>query len=248
MAKSFQSFGKKPQEMKYPHVHLSFDDHSVSNWHSCRELFNKYGAKATFYVDSFHLLSDEEIEMLRNLESDGHVIGCHGKTHADALVYSKRFGIEKYIEDEILPSVEEMIGAGFKPTHFAFPNSNFDPELYSAVSPFFCYVRPSNLNHFFSQEKMHVMQDRLSKENIYKVTRIREGKIDSVINEFRDLAKAQKAIIVVFHDVRGNDAPTHEGTHAKEYITPEELKTILEGLNKSGYSYQTYKDMCKYED
>jgi hypothetical protein len=84
----------------------------------------------------------------------------------------------------------------------------------------------------------------LGKENIYKVIRIREGKIDSVLDEFRDLAKAQKAMIVVFHDVRGNEASAHDGTHAKEYITPEELKTILEGLNESGYSYQTYKDIC----
>lgn len=247
MAKSFQSFGEKKHELKYPHVHLSFDDHSVSNWYSCKDLFKKYGAKAVFYVDSFHLLSNDEVSMLHELQSDGHVIGCHGKTHADATVYSKRFNIEKYIEDEILPAIEEMAVAGFKPTHFAFPNSNFDAELYSAISPIFCYIRPSNLNHFFSPEKMHVKQDRLSKENFYKVTRIREGKIDSVLQEFEDSAKEGKAVIIVLHDIRANNSPAHAGTHAREHVTQDELEAILKSLNDSGYYYETYQDGCKYQ-
>lgn len=245
MAQPFHSFGSE-DKVKYPHVHLCFDDHSISNWYSIRGLLKQYGAKAVFYVDSFHLLEDEELQMLRDLRLDGHVIGCHSKKHRDALVYSHRYDIERYIDDEVLPAMEDMAGAGFKPTHYAFPYSHFDETLYSAISPMFCYVRPGNESHFYSGSRMYFSPNRLDKDEVPREGLIRQGKMKHVLNALKETAEANKGISIVFHDIRLAGTPAHAGTHAQGYITPNELSQVLKTLNDSGYTYETFEKVCKY--
>ena len=246
MTQRFGTFLTEDAVVKYPHVHLCFDDHSVSNWYALRDLLNKYQAKVVFYVDSFHLLESDELQMLRDLRSDGHVIGCHSKSHKDAIVYSRRFNVEQYIDDEILPAMENMAGAGFKPTHFAFPLSRFDDVLYSSISPLFCYIRPGNESHYYSGNRMYFNPSRLDKEETPKEAYIRAGNLREVLNELQATADAKKGISIVFHDVRLAGAQAHAGTHGHEYITPEELEQILKKLNEVGFGYETFEKICKY--
>lgn len=231
-------------KVKYPHVHLSFDDHSVSNWHSARQLLSDNNAKAVFYVDSFHLLTDEELGMLSDLRSDGHIIGCHGKKHRDALVYSRTFNVEKYVEDEVLPAMEDMAGAGFKPTHFAFPYSHFDEVLYSAVAPLFCYVRPGNESHYYAGGRMFFSPYRLSKGETPREARIRQGDLYGVLRGLGETT--DRGISIVFHDIRPTGAQAHTGTHAREFIAPQELGAVLKALNTNGYAFETFAEICKY--
>ena len=245
MAQAFRSFLTE-EKVKYPHVHLSFDDHSVSNWYACRDLLKKYEAKAVFYVDSFHMLGVNEIRMLKELRDDGHVIGCHSKSHKDALVYSRRYNIERYIDDEVLPAMEDMAGAGFKPSHFAFPYSHFDETLYSAVSPLFCYVRPGNESHFYSGQRMYFSPNRLGREETPREGLIRNGEMQRVLDGLRDTAEAHKGISIVLHDIRPAGAGAHAGTHAHAHLTREELEQVLKTLNEAGYAYETFEKVCKY--
>ena len=246
-AQKFVSFLAEEKKVQYPHVHLCFDDHSVSNWHAARDLFVEHKAKAVFYVDSFHLLTDKDLDMLSDLRSDGHVIGCHGKTHRDALSYARMYDVDRYIEDEILPAMEDMAGAGFKPTHFAFPLSRFDEELYRRVCPMFCYVRPGNESHYYQGDRMYFKPDRLKGSEDTREHRIRRGKLQGVLAGLADTAKAMKGISLVMHDIRPHaDAPAHAGTHARLYVVREELSEILKTIKSTGFQYQTFEDVCEY--
>lgn len=130
------------RKIAYPHVHLSFDDHSISNWyHNARDVLRKHDAKAVFYIDSFDQLSDSDIDLVLELKQDGHIIGCHGVSHKDALKYKATSSTEQYIDDEVIPAIEAMAEVGLPPTHFAFPYSSFDSSLYDAVCKLFCYIR-----------------------------------------------------------------------------------------------------------
>lgn len=235
------------RKIEYPHVHLCFDDHSISSWHAAKDLFAEHDAKAVFYIDSFHLLEDKELDMLRELRDDGHVIGCHGKTHRDALSYSRMYDIDRYIADEVVPAMEEMAGAGFKPTHFAFPLSHFDEELYRRVCPLFCYVRPGNESHYYQDGRMFFKPDRLKGHEATREHRIRKAKLTGVLTGLADTAKAKKGISLVMHDIRARgDAPAHAGTQARLYVTRAELNDILKTLNASGFKYETFEDVCEY--
>jgi hypothetical protein len=231
--------------LPYPHAHLCFDDHSVSSWHSVKGILSDHGARAVFYVDSFHELTDAEVEMLSDLRDDGHVVGCHGKRHIDALSYSKRFDVDRYIDDEVLPAMEDMAGMGFEPTHFAFPHSHFDEVLYSAVSPLFCYVRPGHESHYYSGDRMFISPTRFTKTEVPREKRIREGDLSGVLEGLRATAEAQRGISIVFHDIRPVGARAHTGTHARGHITQEELVAVLKTLNYCGYSYETFQERCR---
>jgi peptidoglycan-N-acetylglucosamine deacetylase len=100
---------------------ISFDDRSIKEWYSLRPILNKYNAKVTFFVSQVDSLSKEEIEMLHQLQNDGHEIGSHGAMHVQAEAYIKKNGYSAYIQNEINPSISKMKQYGFDPKAFAYP-------------------------------------------------------------------------------------------------------------------------------
>jgi len=233
------------KDVPHPHVHLCFDDHSVSHWHAAKSILRKHRAKAVFYVDGFFLLGDEEIDMLRDLRDEGHVIGCHGKKHRDALAYSKRYGIDKYIDDEIIPAMEEMVEAGFDPTHFAFPLTRFDDALFSEVERLFCFVRSGNSGTIRSGGKTVPLQSTMDTQAVPTESRIRAGDLGGVVETIRSGVEEGVNPVIIFHDVRRERMRTHTGTHARAHVTPEELDTVLEAITDSGYAYETFDGLCE---
>lgn len=102
-------------------VCLSFDDRSISEWHSCRSLFDKYDARCTFFITQFDQLNTDEIKMLHDLQDDGHEIASHGAQHEIAEFYIKEHGYHKYLNDEVDKSIREMHNSGFNPVSFSYP-------------------------------------------------------------------------------------------------------------------------------
>lgn len=235
-------------KVQYPHVHLSFDDHSITNgWYKARGTLKFKKAKAVFYVDSWDELTDEDIERLYALRSDGHVIGCHSVSHADAIEYSQKYGIDAYIENEVIPAMESMAALGFSPTHFAFPNSRFDEPLYEAVSKLFCYVRPGNESHYYTKSRMFIRGDRLDRQIETIEHRIRNGDMVGALADITEQLKSGHGISIVFHDIRHVGDPKHEGTNASEnaFVTVQELDTVLAAINAAGAVYETFAEHCK---
>jgi hypothetical protein len=236
------------EKVTYPHVHLSFDDHAIGSIYSMRGFFLKYRVKAVFYVDSFDTLDEDDLEYLAALRADGHVIGCHGLNHIDALEYSKRYGIEAYIDEEVLPAMEAMASQGFSPTHFAFPYSSFDEQLYDAVSELFCYVRPGNESHYYTPSRMYFEPDRFTGSELSIEHKVRSGDLVGAIRGITERLKAGYGISIVIHDIRPSDGRKSEGSRASTnaYLTPEEFVTILEAIRGVGnVQYQTFADVCK---
>ncbi|MEH7502855.1 polysaccharide deacetylase family protein [Neobacillus drentensis] len=150
-------------------VVLSFDDSfRVKHWYQYgKEIFGFYDVKATFNINAFHpfennrMHTQEEIDMLLELQSNGHEIVHHGYKHRNAFQYSKNFGVNKWIEDDIIPLLDWMenqshskTGNKFKkPISFAFPGSAYDKKLTSAIIPQYFkatrgHLRDNNLATF----------------------------------------------------------------------------------------------------
>lgn len=100
---------------------LSFDGHNLVSWHSLRPLFDRHGARATFFISSFWVLTEDELRMLRELDGDGHAIEYHSTNHLDAEEFVASNGMERYLAEDIFPDLERMRAAGFDPTSFAYP-------------------------------------------------------------------------------------------------------------------------------
>ena len=116
-------------------VVITFDDHSVEEWSHARPLFQKYGARATFFVDSFHTLNEAQVRLLSELQQDGHEIGVHSVDHVNARVYKAQYPdrtAEDYMKEQVLPAVEAMKMSGLVPASFSYPGGS-GPEDYDAV-------------------------------------------------------------------------------------------------------------------
>jgi glycosyltransferase involved in cell wall biosynthesis len=124
-------------------IALTFDDSdNINEWYSIRELFLKYNAKVTFFVDRFDMIDDADVEKLYALAKDGHEIGCHGLRHLKAEEFLKTHPIEEYISVEIEPAIEVMEARGFeRPKSFAHPYGSDTWDLNVTLSSYFSRIR-----------------------------------------------------------------------------------------------------------
>jgi hypothetical protein len=104
-----------------PGLALAFDDHAIGAWFEQRELFLERGVRVTFFVSAYFQATDEERAMLAQLAADGHSIQAHSVRHLDPRRYVAAHGLQAYLADEALPSIELLREAGYAPTAYAYP-------------------------------------------------------------------------------------------------------------------------------
>ena len=121
-----------------PGLALSFDDSSVDAWWSLRPLFQQYGARVTFFVTRYAMLTDAQRGELEDLASDGHDIEAHTVKHQRAPEYVEDHGLDAYMADEAQPSIDILTADGYRVTAFAYPfgarTSELDQALLSRVT------------------------------------------------------------------------------------------------------------------
>jgi peptidoglycan/xylan/chitin deacetylase (PgdA/CDA1 family) len=101
--------GKTLKYINKPGIAFSFDDSfRIDHWYEYgKDMFGYYDVKVTFNINAFHHFENQrehtqqEIDMLLELQSNGHDIAHHGFKHRNAAKYSKDYGVEKWIEDDI---------------------------------------------------------------------------------------------------------------------------------------------------
>ncbi|MFN4145559.1 MAG: polysaccharide deacetylase family protein [Runella sp.] len=111
---------QNPTQRPAAGIALSFDDRYIEDWTRLRPLLQKYNAHVTFYVTQFDSLSAHEIQLLHQLQQDGHEIGAHGAMHVRILDWLRGGGsLEDFYKQEIEGEVRSMQKAGFRPVTFA---------------------------------------------------------------------------------------------------------------------------------
>lgn len=100
---------------------LSFDDRTIEDWYRMRDLLKEYNASVTFFITQFDSLNSLEVDMLRELENDGHEIGSHGALHVISENYISTYSYNQYLKNEIEANSASMRSQGFVPKSFAYP-------------------------------------------------------------------------------------------------------------------------------
>lgn len=124
-------------------IALSFDDRaSIESWGQAREFLKQHGLRATFFVDRFNTLTEEQLRVLRELAADGHEIGCHGFRHHNAQQLMQRgMFVEEYLQTDVFPALGEMDRLGFPCRSFAYPHGAGTAEIDRALTNHFAMVR-----------------------------------------------------------------------------------------------------------
>jgi peptidoglycan/xylan/chitin deacetylase (PgdA/CDA1 family) len=113
---------------------LAFDDNSIEGWYGIRDRLAAHRAHVTFFVTRWYTLTDDERAMVRTLADDGDDIEPHSVNHLDAVNYVRDHGLDAYMADEVVPSIDVLAQAGYPPaTIFAFPFGRSYDQLDDAV-------------------------------------------------------------------------------------------------------------------
>jgi hypothetical protein len=112
---------------------FAFDDWSVSEWLSIRDILNEHHARVTFFVAKWQDLTPDELKGIAQLAADGHDIEPHSVNHVHALEYVAANGITNYVQNEVVPSIEAVKNAGYIPTSYAYPFGEHDDAIDAAV-------------------------------------------------------------------------------------------------------------------
>lgn len=118
-----------PQIENQAGIVLTFDDDFVEEWYTVNNLLKPYDWKATFFVTKFNQLSNDKIQKLKSLKSEGHEIAAHGLNHINALNYLDTHTPSSYLEVEIAPMKNRMTENNLEPTSFAYPYGARNPTL-----------------------------------------------------------------------------------------------------------------------
>lgn len=113
---------------------LAFDDNAIDAWFSARDRLAAHGAHVTFFVTRWYSRSDAERAELRMLADAGHDVEPHSVNHLHAPAYVADHGLDAYLADEVVPSIDALTQAGYPPADtFAFPFGDTTDEITAAV-------------------------------------------------------------------------------------------------------------------
>ena len=114
-------------------VALMYDDAWIDTWMASTDLLTKYGAHVTLYVAWYMRLEDSQRAQLRQLADMGHDVQSHSVNHLRGTDYVDQNGLDAYINDEVMPSIEALTNDGYNITSFAYPFGMRNDEIDHAI-------------------------------------------------------------------------------------------------------------------
>ena len=128
---------------------LTFDDDYVDQWYDYfitnNQRIDLSNVKATFFVSNFHLLSSSQLTKLRALANAGHEIGSHSYSHGEINTSDPTVNdptkVSAYLNTQVLPTLTEMVAAGFTPLSFSYPSNGHTNAYDDAIRPYFPFLR-----------------------------------------------------------------------------------------------------------
>lgn len=210
---------------------LSFDDQHVDNWHSYRDLFDKYNARLIFYVTRPEDLNKNEIQKLKDLSNDGHIIGSHGMKHRHINEFESA---GDYYNDEVLPAIEFFNEHGIEINTYAYPFGKGSYATDSLLNSKGITTRHSDWNwehKIISKTGRFYVQEPDKKNNLIALgidENYRVGRLDIIYG----LKKVQKeGSTLVLHAHKISKSP------GKYKLNPGKLEFLLKQCEKRGVDF-----------
>lgn len=114
-------------------VSLQYDDWHTQEWVESMPLLAQYGARVTMFVGRYPTMSDTAHAQLGELAAAGHDIEAHSVSHRRGATLVEQVGVRAYLDDEVLPSIDLLRGAGFEVLSYAYPFGVRTEEMDDAI-------------------------------------------------------------------------------------------------------------------
>jgi peptidoglycan/xylan/chitin deacetylase (PgdA/CDA1 family) len=125
-------------------IALTFDDTYIDEWYQQMPLLDSFNARVTFYISSYHRISEEQKAELHTLQSHGNEIAFHSTHHKDFVKYSDEHGLQSLFNDEVDADMKLMHADGFFPVTFAYPYGSHNEVIDHFLLQQFKSVRALN--------------------------------------------------------------------------------------------------------
>jgi peptidoglycan/xylan/chitin deacetylase (PgdA/CDA1 family) len=219
-----------------PGVVLTFDDYSIANWHKLLPIFEKYNAKATFYICYPHLLDAEKQQMILDLHTASNEIACHGYHHLNSVKFIDTSTVENLINQEILPAInwfDTVLNIPVK--SFSYPYGARNLKLDSALLNYFTVLRGTD----YSISSMSNKITKLSHKGLIFGVGIDDGYGFSLNQIKAQLDKCKSdSLIQVFYSHTPVDSVT-----TNYQITYANLDNILNYISQLDLSFYTSSEV-----
>lgn len=215
-------------------IAVTWDDCYVDDWYNARDLFKKYNARCTFFVSNFTSLDEARVKKLLQLQEDGHEIACHTFSHKDAVLYNMDYGMESYIEKEILPELDSMRSRGFNPEAFAYPFGSRNSETDEALLKYFRILRGTsygNKGTLYSWGRTRILQGTGIDES-YNVP------IESIYSMLNEAGEGREVAVFYGHRITEDTLNVPAGT-----TTYKRLESILKKASDLGLTFFTASEL-----
>lgn len=221
------------EELEKPGIVLTFDDKSIDNWYRYLPLLDSFGAKATFYISSYHSFSAEQKNKLKKIQNRGHEIGYHTTFHNNLCEYLKLHGLDDLMDLEIKQDLRKMCKDGYSPVSFAYPYGAHNYYLDNQLLPIFKSVRA--LNGTNDLEKS--IAGKSCQPVLYAIGMDNNGRSIATIGRLMEQAVYKsKSLVLVGHQI--------ENPNAKFQVPYEKLKFILQKAKDLNMKYYTASEIC----
>lgn len=235
---------QKNESTLAPGVLLTFDDrHNIHRWTRQLDLFEKYGAHATFFINYPEKFTQQEIDDLKLLTAAGMAIGVHGVHHVKSVDYIDEHGAEAFLAEEVVPALEALRAIGLEPTSFAYPMSQHDVRTDAALKTLFRHARSGKgipEGKTMAETDLFFTPVSEVKETFTLVGRGNDlsspESIEKHVYPALERAKQRGEIVVFYSHSIAPEGKSH-------FIRPAVLEMILAKAKELGLKFYTYDDL-----
>lgn len=204
-----------------PFISFTFDDFPTSSYLIGGTILKNYGLRGTYYI-SFGMMGEKassgviaDLGILENLLSDGHELGCHTYTHADAWRTAPDI-FETSISENQRALSKYFPGNIFKT--FAFPYRRANPSSKRIAGKYFTCCRGG-------RQKINKGRIDLNYVYGYSIDKYNNNSITSIKKMIDKNSDSNGWLIFYTHDIDGNPSPGG--------CTPSFFEEIVEYAQKS---------------
>ena len=215
---------------------LTFDDRNFAAWRKAMPLFDKYGARATFFISG--PVDGAVFGMMKELRRHGHSIGLHGLKHARAPKLLKELGPEGYLRAEVLPQLDAAKAEGFVIRNFGYPYSTCDAATEEALARHFSrrrtgcvFGRDPKKRPLAACDELFVPEAEFCRRGLLSGTGVGslfDGMEEDVVKAVERLSARGEGLVLYTHSIR------NDGSRAANDVSLGTLEALLRAAREKG--------------
>jgi peptidoglycan/xylan/chitin deacetylase (PgdA/CDA1 family) len=211
---------------------LSFDDDFADSWERNFDLFDKYKARVTFFINGKAGAGKTGAFCAKALNR-GHDVGYHSLNHKDLRKISR----EEFNREAIEPA-KSFRDAGFPVSSFAYPFGFCEPWMHDALLRSFGVLRGYGTTfQFYNEDQIR---------NNYISSRAIDN---TVIPDDEDFYRTVNLMLKTVKFIDKNSVlpmTTHDISGTAQWgISPQRLEFMLKTANDLGLAFYCYGDFAK---